>query len=132
MPVIKSRKNCLSPQELKDFMKDHGFAIRPFAQLLGVAKTTVSRWRNDTHPMTPYSGFCLHNLVTALTYKIEKTVLLDILQHQRFPDPEKLAERCEAPPAVVAKALQNLVNEGILKASTKTCKPEPKRGAQKG
>ena len=111
-------------------MKDHGFAIRPFARLLGVDKTTVQRWRNANSPLTPYSAFCLHNLVTALTYKIEKVVLLDILQNSRLPDQEKLAETCRAPPKIVAKALQNLVDEGVLKASIRTCKPEPVRGAR--
>lgn len=110
-------------------MKDHGFSIRGLAKLLGVDKTTVQRWRNATSPLTPYSAFCLNNLVTALTYKVEKRVLLDILQHSFLPDQEKLAETCKATPKIVAKALQNLVDEGVLKASVKTCKPEPKRAA---
>jgi DNA-binding transcriptional regulator YhcF (GntR family) len=108
-------------------MKEHGFSIRGLAKLLGVAKSTVQKWRRAQHPLTPYSHFCLKNLVTALTYRVEKQVLLDILQYQRLPDPVKLAESCETPPKVVAKALQNLVNEGVLRASTKTIKPQPKR-----
>lgn len=54
--------DVLTPDDLDDWMKEHAYSVRGLAAELGIAFTTVQRWRNGSVPCPPWLPLALRGI----------------------------------------------------------------------
>jgi len=99
--AVVFRPGRLSGEEVRFLRKHLGMSAERFGEVLGVDKTTISKWENDVDPIGPQSDRLIRITALALGDGMQGKVkqLLDALA-------EILAQRRKPPIAVDTKTME--------------------------